>query len=125
MQSTAWIAFLRHIPASLMDALSIKTIGGTEIAVQAILRVDHEVVAVKGRISGSQDTGRIFFLPFGQIDYVGYLKELKEADFHAAFDSMTLPPPSVGEAVYSEASEPPLDEIPELEPQAAPRRAKK
>src|SRR5262249_17499070 len=37
MQSTAWVAFLQHVPESLLNGLCIKTVSGTEVAVQSIL----------------------------------------------------------------------------------------
>jgi hypothetical protein len=115
MQSSAWAALLRHIPENVHNKLMLVTRSGTEICVQAFLRVDHEFVAFKGRLAGSQEAGRLFFLAFDQIDYLGFQQEVREEAFHAMFDSLQVPAP--GPAVPPEdAAEP----EPEPEPEAAP-----
>ena len=78
MQSSVWATLLRQIPTECHDQLMLTTFGGTEIAIQGILRIDHEFLAIKGRLAGSQDAGRVFFLPYCQIDYLGFQRALKE-----------------------------------------------
>src|SRR5262249_52285946 len=91
MQSSVWAVLLRHIPADQHDNLMLVTSGGTEIALQCVLRVEQEFMAVKGRLAGSQDAGRVFFIPFNRIDYLGFQKALKEADFHEMFKGLDIP----------------------------------
>jgi hypothetical protein len=71
---------------------------GIEIAIQGILRIDHQFVAIKGRLAGSQDAGRVFFIPFNQIDYIGFQLPLKDSEFRAMFDDLSLPAPANGVA---------------------------
>jgi hypothetical protein len=94
MQNLAHATFLRHLPPALQDGLSIKTKSGTLISLQTILRIDHEFVAIKGRISGTQDAGRVFFVPYDQIDHFYYQKELREEEFNAAFEGLRMPDPT-------------------------------
>ena len=114
MQDIAYITFLRHLPPALQDGLSVKTLGGTEIALQVILRVDHEFFAFKGRLAGTQDTGRVFFIPYTQIDHLFYQKEVREEDFSAAFDGLHMPAPAelAPAAGQARAEEPAPDESP-------------
>lgn len=116
MQNSAWAALLRHIPDSAHNKLMLVTRSGTEICVQAFLRVDHEFVAFKGRLAGSQDAGRLFFLAFDQIDYLGFQQEVKEEAFHEMFDSLRMP------AAAPAASPEDLEVLAEVEPEpeAAP-----
>ena len=93
MQNIAWVKFLRHLPPALQDGLAVKTLGGTEVSISTILRIDHEFFAFKGRLSGTQDTGRVFFIPYFQIDHLYYQKEVREEDFITAFDSLLMPDP--------------------------------
>jgi hypothetical protein len=128
MQSSAWVAFLQHVPESLLNGLCIKTVSGTEVTVQSILRIDHEFVAIKGRIAASQDTGRIFFIPFNQIEYVGYMKDLAEAEFQQVFDSLQVPAPVAGVAAATvveikQAGPPVATPPPVPAPVAAARKA--
>lgn len=90
MHNAAWAKLLRHIPATEQPKLMLVTISGTEIAIQCFLRIDPECLAFKGRLAGSQDAGRVFFLPFANIDYFGYQQPVKESDFHELFGNLEL-----------------------------------
>jgi hypothetical protein len=102
--------------------LAFKTLGGTEVALQTILRIDHEFFVMKGRLAGTQDAGRVFFIPYNQIDHLYYQKEVRDSDFSAAFDTLTMPPPGTEAAL---AAAVPIDvpvveqAVPEPEPEAA------
>src|SRR3954453_2418727 len=91
MQNSAWVALLRHIPAEQHNQFSLVTVSGTEITVQSLLRIEQEFVAMKGRLAGSQDAGRVFFIPYANIDYFGTSKPIKDSDFNDLFGSLTLP----------------------------------
>ncbi len=90
MQSTAWGHLLRQIPTDKYQSLSLVTTGGTEIALQGILRIEREFVAVKGRLAGSQDAGRVYFIPYTHIDYLGTQIEVKDDEFEAMFGHIEL-----------------------------------
>jgi hypothetical protein len=93
MQDAAWVKLLRHIPASEHANLLLVTTSGREIAIQTLLRIDPQCLALRGRLAGSTDAGRIFFVPYSHIDYFGFQQALKEAEFHELFaDLDSLPP---------------------------------
>jgi hypothetical protein len=96
MQSSVWAALLRHIPAEAHNQLMLVTGSGTEIAIQGILRIDHQFVALKGRLAGSQDAGRVFFIPYNQIDYLGFQQAVKDSEFREMFDDLSLPASAQG-----------------------------
>jgi hypothetical protein len=91
MRSASWAALLRHIPEELYNQLVIVTTGGTEIAVGGLLRVDRELVVLKGRLAGSEAGGRALFVPYSQIDYIGFQRPLKESEFHEIFGDLAFP----------------------------------
>jgi len=93
MHSSGWVALLRHVPEEQQNQLMLVTAAGTEIAMQCILRIDHEFMAIKGRLAGSQEAGRVFFIPFSQIDYLGFAGEVKESAFHEMFGDLVVPAP--------------------------------
>jgi hypothetical protein len=93
MQHSAWVTLLKHIPEVYHASLMLVTTFGAEITFQVVLRIDPECLAVKGRIAGTQDAGKIFFVPYDQIAYFGFQKALKEAEFNEIFESLTLPEP--------------------------------
>src|SRR5262249_15010524 len=71
-----------------------------------------ESIALKGRLAGSQDAGRVFFVPYSHIDYFGYQNPLKESEFHEVFGSLELAgaaadaPPPAAAAAPAEPPEP-------------------
>ena len=111
MHDSAWMKLLRHIPASEQSKLMLVTTCGTEITIQCILRIDPECMALRGRLAGSTDAGRVFFVPYSHIDYFGFQQPLKEAEFHELFSSL--------EALSGESAE----EAPSTSPNTAPNPA--
>jgi hypothetical protein len=90
MHNAAWVKLLSHIPASEHAKLMLVTTSGTEITIQCLLRLDPECLALRGRLSGSTDAGRVFFVPYSHIDYFGFQDPLKEAEFHELFSKLDL-----------------------------------
>src|SRR4051812_10151964 len=88
MQSTPWIALLKKIPAEQQNQLMLVTTSGIEIALQTILVLDGECLVFKGRLSGCQDAGRLFYVPFDRIDYVGFNRVISEDEFKAWYGDM-------------------------------------
>jgi hypothetical protein len=85
MQNAAWIGLFRRLPPDQHHNLMLVTTIGTEIAIQNILRIEDDFVAIRGRLAGSSDTGRVFFVPFTQINFAGFQKALKEEEFNVIF----------------------------------------
>lgn len=90
MHNPAWVKLLSHIPASEHAKLMLVTTSGTEITIQCLLRLDPECLALRGRLAGSTDAGRVFFVPYSHIDYFGFQQPLREADFHELFSKLDL-----------------------------------
>ncbi|HEY7312512.1 MAG TPA: hypothetical protein VH643_24320 [Gemmataceae bacterium] len=90
MHSAAWMKLLRHVPAEEQSKLMLVTSGGTEIAIQAVLRIDPECLALRGRLAGSTEAGRVFFVPYARIDYLGFQQPLKESEFHELFGNLEM-----------------------------------
>lgn len=91
MQSLAWEMLFRAIPEEQQNNVILITRAGVEISIQCLLRIEPECIVIRGRLSGSQDAGRVFFIPYQQIDNIGFFREMKEADFHAMFSDLTFP----------------------------------
>jgi hypothetical protein len=91
MKASAWEALLRHIPSEMHQNLMLVTTSGTEVAIQTILRIDREFMAFKGRLAGSQEAGRLFFIPFTQIDYLGFQKTVKDTEYAQWFGGLIVP----------------------------------
>jgi hypothetical protein len=112
MHNTVWVKLLGHIPEGDQAKFMLVTTGGTEIAIQCFLRIDPEVLVLRGRLAGSTDAGRVFFIPFAHIDYFGSQQPVKEAEFHELFDKLepmghTPPPAPAAPSVVPELAAPP------------------
>lgn len=94
MRGVTWAALLRHIPETQQDGLSVVTKAGTEITINNILRIDHDLFAFKGRLAGTQDAGRLFFMPYDNIDYLGYQRAVKDTEYQETFGNLVLPEPA-------------------------------
>lgn len=101
MHDVAWVKLLRHIPPGEQSNLMLVTTSGTEIAIHALLRIDPECLALRGRLAGSTDAGRVFFVPYSHIDYFGFQQPLKEAEFRELFDNLELLAPDSPDASFT------------------------
>lgn len=80
MHSAAWLSFLRQIPPARHENLSITTVNGNEIAIQSILRAEHDYLVIRGRMMGTTEGGNFFVVPFDQINFLSFHKSITEAD---------------------------------------------
>ncbi len=85
MQNSAWIALLRRIPSDQHNTLALVTTIGIEINIQNLVRIEDDYVVIRGRLAGTTETGRAFFVPYDQINYVGILREIKEPQIRALY----------------------------------------
>jgi hypothetical protein len=115
MENPSWIELLQRVPARYHNILVLMT-ATAELAIQDLIRMEPEYVVVRGRVSGTTDTGRIFFVPYDRIVYVGLSKPVKEEDVYGMYGEK---PPEV-------RARPAEEEVPtpELEPTEQPADAK-
>ncbi len=83
MHGPAWLALLRRIPPEFHDSLVLFTTTGVEIIVQSLLRAERDFLVVRARMSGSTDPNRYLFVPFDQINYVGFTRKMTEPEMQA------------------------------------------
>jgi hypothetical protein len=120
MQSELWQWVFGRMPAEQYNQIMLVTRSGIEIAVQALLRIEPEFVAIKGRLTGSTDAGRVFFIPYENLDYFGIERDVKEEEFDAIFGTGSLTAaaqPRV--SARPEPAVPDPDPDPELDPSPA------
>jgi hypothetical protein len=121
MQNSAWIDLFRRIPPEQHNTLAIVTSVGIEIAIQTLVRIEEHFVVIRGRLAGTTDTGRAFFIPYSQINYLGFVQEIKEPQLRALFGE--APPPADPERKATAASTEPAPAQPaaaEATPAPAP-----
>ena len=91
MDNLAWVAILRHIPADKLGQFTIIITGNIEITLQSLLRLESEFAVLKGRLSGSQDAGRVFFVPYCHMINLGTLYPIKDEEYEALFGTLVIP----------------------------------
>ena len=80
-----WIELIRRIPADLHDNLALGLTTGAEVVMQRVVRLDPEFMVIRGRLSGTTDTGRVLMVPYVQLTYVAIARDLKDAEVAAIF----------------------------------------
>jgi hypothetical protein len=91
MLAQTWLSMFQHIPPEHQSRFTLVTINGTEISIQCFLRLEPEFAIIKGRLAGSQDSGRVFFIPYASIDTFSFTNPTKESEVAELFDSWTCP----------------------------------
>ncbi len=81
MLSTPWIVLLKKLPVEQHHQLMLVTTSGIEMAIQTVLILDGECLVFKGRLSGCQDAGRLFYVPYDRIDFLGFNRVVSEEEF--------------------------------------------
>ncbi len=127
MQAELWKVLLRRIPEKLVDNLVFKTANGPEVNVQTILRMEEDIIILRGRIAGSNDTGRIFLFPYDHLDHIAFQRPLSDEQLQETFGiaptaaaAPTLPEPSQPEAAPPLADPAPPAAAPAAAPPPAP-----
>ncbi len=113
MQSEAWIALFRRIPPERHNTLAVITSVGIEISVSSIVFLEEDYAIIRGRLAGTTETGRVFIIPYDQLNYVGFNVELKEAQVRTLFGAP-------GDEVEEKE---PIEEVPPPAAEPAPEPA--
>ncbi len=85
MHPSGWIQLLQLFPVEQIPNLALVTTSGMELSLQSIVRLEEEYLLARARVSGSSEAGRAFFIPYDQINFLGFQKPVKEAVLHALF----------------------------------------
>src|SRR5436309_3069081 len=92
MQANTWLALFKRLPQSQHDNLSLVMTGGTEIATQQFIRLERDFMVVRGRMTGTMDTGVIIMVPYDQIVYLNFVKKMAVEEVNEMFKGFQAPP---------------------------------
>jgi|GEM_PF-313605 len=99
MTNSAWLQLLPNLPQSWKDSLVVKTINGTELSVQSIVRIDESFIVVRGRVAGTTEQGQVYFVPIDRIETICIQRPPKEEEMQKTlneiFGQPTLLPPAI------------------------------
>lgn len=91
MHGASWIALFRRIPVAMHDGLALTLNTGLEIMVQRLVKLEAEFVLLRGRLSGTQDNGRLLFLPYDQLVAVSYIRRVSDDEVKTHFAQPICP----------------------------------
>ena len=90
----AWIALFQRIPIDLHDTLALGMATGAEIVVQRIVKLEPDFMIIRGRLAGTQDTGRVVMVPYPQLTFVAIQRDLTDSDVEGIFGKGAPPGPA-------------------------------
>jgi hypothetical protein len=132
MNNAAWMELFQLVPAHLRHKVMLMTRTGVELAVQEFLRLEETYILIRGRVAGTSDTGRVFFVPYEQVCYAGFSHQMKREEVEAIYGDRPpaavlapLDKPEAAEAPAEMAGEAPAEEAPAERPKPAPLSAPK
>ena len=85
MQNEEWIEMIRLIPAAQQNQLVVVLQNGTELSVDLIFRCEPNFMVIRGRVAGTTDEGRAFFVPYHQMLYLRIERKMKLEEIAAIF----------------------------------------
>jgi hypothetical protein len=85
MSGADWIALFKRIPVDYHDNLVVMMATGAEVVLQTIAYLEPDYMVARGRSAGSTDTGKIFVVPYAQIDYLSFNRKISEPELKALF----------------------------------------
>jgi hypothetical protein len=91
MQGASWINLFGRIPANLHDGLALALTTGNEVVVQCLIKLDPDYVILRGRLAGTQDSGRVVILPYSQLVSIAFNRHLTEPEVEAIFGQNAQP----------------------------------
>lgn len=118
MRGDLWIDLLRKIPTEYHDKLVLVSSVGLEISLQAVVRTEEHYAVVRGRLAGTNEVGRIFFIPYDQINFLGIQKVVLASEVHAMFGEMVED--TAAEAVLAASARPAVEEGAKVEEKPQP-----
>jgi hypothetical protein len=92
MQAQDWRELLQLVPRKYHDIIVLLTEGGAEVAVQEVVRMDGPYLVVRGRVSGTTDTDRAFFVPYDSLSFVRFQRTVPDTVLYG-FYGLTPPDP--------------------------------
>jgi hypothetical protein len=134
MQNHNWINLLRIIPESRHNTLVLTTLSGVDLAIETVLRMEPTYLVFRGRVCGQTDDGRVFFLPYRQVDFLQINRSVSEAEINEVLNAPSedlageLDMGPQGSALEITVISPPKSDLsvgapPASSPQAAPAAA--
>jgi len=80
MNNEEWIALYKTIPEDIIPAMVIQLVNGTDICLDTIIHYQPQYLVARGRLGGTTDESRGFFIPYDQMIMLRWEKLVKLRD---------------------------------------------
>jgi hypothetical protein len=117
MQNVEWIDMLRVLPLEHHNTIVLVLKNQSEIAVDIFFRFEPNFLVMRGRVAGTTDEGRAFFIPYDQMVYYRIERVVNLSELQTIFDS--LPERTIAPDSESAAPVPAAAPAPETPPEPA------
>jgi hypothetical protein len=88
MQNTEWIDMLRVIPEEVHNQIVLVLNNRSEVAVDTFFRFESNFLVLRGRVAGTTDEARAFFIPYDQMVYYRIERVVNLIELQAIFDGL-------------------------------------
>ena len=121
MTNSAWLQLLPNLPQSWKDSLVVKTINGTELSVQSIVRIDESFIVISGRVAGTTEQGKVYFVPIDRIETICIQRPPKEEEMQKTLNELFGSPASLAQVIEKPSDNLRATTIMRLSPEAHER----
>lgn len=116
MTNQEWIEMLRMIPEEEHNTLVLVLQNGLDISVDYLYRFEHNFLVMRGRVGGTTDEGRAFFIPYDQMLYFRIERVTNLAELRDMLEGRTVKKPAevevAAEAPLPIVASPPVAAVP-------------
>lgn len=124
MTNDEWMELFARFSGSAQSELVLVLQNGGEIAVDLFIRFEPNYFVARGRVSGTDNEGRAFFVPFRELSYLRIEKITKLSDIQVIYgEEATMFEKSLGEISAEEAAAMLTPPPPPGKPVSDPKRA--
>lgn len=121
MTNSAWLQLLPNLPQSWKDSLIVKTINGTELSVQSIVRIDESFIVIRGRVAGTTEQGQVYFVPIDRIETICIQRPPKEEEMQKTLNEILGQTVSLTPLFHKTSDHPLATTVLKLSPEAHER----
>jgi hypothetical protein len=111
MTNQEWIEMFRLIPDEEQNQLVLVLLNGSEISVDVLFRYEPNFLVLRGRVAGTTDEGRAFFVPYDQMLYYRIERVVNVAELREIVCKGRAISDVVVPAVQAPASESPVPTV--------------
>lgn len=92
MQNQEWIDMFRVIPEEHHNEVVLVLQNGSELAIDTFFRFEPNFIVARGRVAGTTDENRAFFVPYNQMLYYRIERVMKIEELEEFFNTRPSQP---------------------------------